>query len=65
MAREARLACAAVLPHAFTLWQAASAPRTQAFLLLGTLFLLPVILIYVGWSYWFFRGKLRVGIGYH
>jgi len=54
-----------IVPHAFTLWQAASAPRTQAFLLLGTLFLLPVILIYVGWSYWVFRGKLRVGIGYH
>jgi cytochrome d ubiquinol oxidase subunit II len=54
-----------IVPHAFTLWQAASAPRTQAFLLLGTLFLLPVILLYVGWSYWVFRGKLRADVGYH
>ena len=54
-----------IVPHAFTLWQAASAPRTQAFLLLGTLVLLPVILIYVGWSYWVFRGKLRADVGYH
>jgi cytochrome d ubiquinol oxidase subunit II len=54
-----------IVPHAFTLWQAASAPRTQAFLLVGTLFLLPVILIYVGWSYWVFRGKLRADVGYH
>jgi len=42
-----------------TLWEAASSPRTQAFLLVGTLFLLPVILTYSGWSYWVFRGKVR------
>jgi cytochrome d ubiquinol oxidase subunit II len=54
-----------IVPHAFTLWQAASAPRTQAFLLLGTLFLLPVILLYFAWSYWVFRGKLRGDVGYH
>jgi len=41
-----------------TLWEAASSPRTQAFLLVGTLFLLPVILTYSGWSYWVFRGKV-------
>ena len=38
---------------------------TQAFLLVGTLFLLPMILIYTGWSYWVFRGKVRGDIGYH
>ncbi len=54
-----------VVPHRFTLWQAASAEGTQAFLLVGTLFLLPVILMYVGWSYWVFRGKVRADIGYH
>jgi cytochrome d ubiquinol oxidase subunit II len=31
----------------------------------GTLFLLPVILLYVTWSYWVFRGKVRAGHGYH
>jgi len=54
-----------IVPHRFTLWQAASDPSTQAFLLVGTLFLLPVILIYTSWSYWVFRGKVRADIGYH
>ena len=31
-----------IVPHHFTLWQAASSRSTQAFLLVGTLFLLPV-----------------------
>ena len=48
-----------VVPFRFTLWEAASAPSTQAFLLVGTLFMLPVILMYSGWSYWVFRGKVR------
>ena len=50
-----------VVPFHFTLWEAASSPRTQAFLLVGTLFMLPVILMYSGWSYWVFRGKVRAG----
>jgi len=54
-----------IVPHHFTLWQAASSDRTQAFLLIGTLVLLPVILMYTGWSYWVFRGKVRSEIGYH
>jgi cytochrome bd ubiquinol oxidase subunit II len=54
-----------IVPHTFTLWQAASSNSTQAFLLVGTLFLLPVILVYTGWSYWVFRGKVRADIGYH
>ena len=54
-----------IVPHHYTLWQAASSPSTQAFLLVGTLVLLPVILLYTGWSYWVFRGKVRGDIGYH
>jgi len=54
-----------IVPYRFTLWQAAANPSTQAFLLVGTLFLLPVILMYSGWSYWVFRGKARADIGYH
>jgi cytochrome d ubiquinol oxidase subunit II len=54
-----------IVPGHFTLWEAASSEATQAFLLVGTLFLLPVILFYTGWSYWVFRGKVREGIGYH
>jgi cytochrome bd ubiquinol oxidase subunit II len=54
-----------IVPHHFTLSQAASSPGTQAFLLVGTLFLLPVILVYSSWSYWVFRGKVRADVGYH
>jgi cytochrome d ubiquinol oxidase subunit II len=54
-----------IVPYHFTLWQAASSPSTQAFLLIGTLFLLPIILMYTAWSYWVFRGKVRADVGYH
>jgi cytochrome d ubiquinol oxidase subunit II len=53
-----------VVPHHYSLWQAASSPSTQAFLLIGTLFLVPVILMYTAFSYWVFRGKIRDDIGY-
>jgi cytochrome d ubiquinol oxidase subunit II len=54
-----------IVPGHFTLEQAAASQSTQAFLLIGTLFLLPVILLYTGWSYWVFRGKVRPDAGYH
>jgi cytochrome bd ubiquinol oxidase subunit II len=54
-----------IVPFHYTLWQAASSNSTQAFLLIGTLFLLPVILMYTAWSYWVFRGKVRGDVGYH
>ena len=53
------------IPPALTLWDAAAAPKSQAFMLVGTLLLLPVILLYVAWSYWVFRGKVREAHGYH
>jgi cytochrome d ubiquinol oxidase subunit II len=53
-----------IVPYQLTLWEASSSPRTQAFLLVGTLFLLPVILTYSSWSYWVFRGKVRADVGY-
>ena len=54
-----------IVPHHYTLREAASSQSTQAFLLVGTLFLLPIILLYTAWSYWVFRGKVRADIGYH
>jgi cytochrome d ubiquinol oxidase subunit II len=54
-----------IVPPAISLWDAAATPRSQAFLLLGTLFLLPVILGYTAWSYWVFRGKAPAGSDYH
>jgi cytochrome d ubiquinol oxidase subunit II len=54
-----------IAPPSITLSAAASSPSTQAFLLVGTLVLLPVIVMYTAWSYWVFRGKVRADIGYH
>jgi cytochrome d ubiquinol oxidase subunit II len=54
-----------IVPYAFTLWQAAAVPSTQMFLLIGTLFLLPIIFTYLGWSYYVFRGKVTADLGYH
>jgi len=54
-----------VVPYSVTLWDAAASPGSQAFLLVGTLFLLPIILMYTGWSYYVFRGKVRAELGYH
>ena len=53
-----------IVPFKVTVWEAAASPSTQAFLLVGTLLLLPIILTYTGWSYWVFRGKVRADVGY-
>ena len=34
-------------------------------MLFGVIFLLPVILGYIVFVYWLFRGKVREGEGYH
>ncbi|WP_273028547.1 cytochrome d ubiquinol oxidase subunit II [Massilia timonae] len=54
-----------VVPPAITIWEAASPPQSQGFALVGTLFILPIILMYTGWSYWVFRGKVKHDAGYH
>jgi cytochrome d ubiquinol oxidase subunit II len=54
-----------IVPPSITIWEAASAPPSQGFALVGTLFILPFILMYTVWSYYVFRGKVRAGEGYH
>jgi cytochrome bd ubiquinol oxidase subunit II len=51
-----------IVPYQYTLWQAAADESTQAFLLIGTLLLIPLILVYTAWSYWVFRGKVRADL---
>jgi cytochrome bd ubiquinol oxidase subunit II len=46
-------------------WDTAAAPASQIFMLLGTLLLLPIVLGYIGFVYWLFRGKVREGESYH
>jgi cytochrome bd ubiquinol oxidase subunit II len=54
-----------LVPPSVTIWDAAAVPSSQAFMLVGTLVLLPVILAYTVFVYWTFRGKMRHGEGYH
>lgn len=54
-----------VVPPSVTVWQAAAAPSSQLFLLIGVLILMPFVLFYTGYSYFVFRGKVRLGEGYH
>ncbi|MFL9828726.1 cytochrome d ubiquinol oxidase subunit II [Rhodoplanes sp. SY1] len=53
------------VPPVLTIWDAAAAPSSQAFMLAGTVILLPIILAYVAFVYWLFRGKVREGDSYH
>jgi cytochrome bd ubiquinol oxidase subunit II len=54
-----------IIPPSVTIWQAAAPPESQSFLLVGALVMFPIILAYTGYSYWIFRGKVRIGTGYH
>jgi cytochrome d ubiquinol oxidase subunit II len=54
-----------IVPPGITIHEAAAPPSTQAFLLAGAAVLIPVILVYTGFVYWIFRGKVRPGEGYH
>jgi cytochrome d ubiquinol oxidase subunit II len=54
-----------IVPPDLSIWEAASPPETQMFLLTGMVVLLPIILFYTGYSYWIFRGKISHDIGYH
>ncbi|AHK78991.1 ubiquinol oxidase subunit II [Ectothiorhodospira haloalkaliphila] len=53
------------VPPEHTFWDASSSPDAQLFTLVGILFVVPIILAYTAWTYWVFRGKVRVGEGYH
>jgi cytochrome d ubiquinol oxidase subunit II len=54
-----------IVPPSMTIWQAAAAPATQIFMLLGTLVMLPIVIGYTIFVYWTFSGKVRQGEGYH
>jgi len=54
-----------LVPPTLTIWQTAAAPASQIFMLIGTIFLLPIILGYIIFVYWLFWGKVREGEGYH
>jgi cytochrome d ubiquinol oxidase subunit II len=54
-----------LVPPSLTVWDTAAATSSQIFMLIGTLLLLPLILGYVVFIFWLFRGKVREGESYH
>lgn len=54
-----------IVPPGLTIWDAASPPSSQGFVLVGLIILLPAILGYTYWSYSVFKGKVAADSGYH
>ncbi len=54
-----------LIPPSLTIAEAAAPDKSLAFLLVGAVVLIPMIMLYTGYSYWVFRGKVRHGDHYH
>ena len=54
-----------IVPPSLSIWDAASPPSSQGFVLAGLVVLLPAILGYTWWSYSVFKGKVAADAGYH
>jgi cytochrome d ubiquinol oxidase subunit II len=54
-----------IVPHAVTIRDAAAPDNSLAFLLVGAVVLVPMILGYTAYAYWVFRGKVKSVGGYH
>ena len=54
-----------IVPPALTIRDAAAPESSLGFALVGAAILLPIILIYTGYAYWVFRGKVDPEAGYH
>lgn len=53
-----------IIPYKMTLWQAASPDNSLSFILIGAIIMLPVLLIYTGYAYRIFGGKVNDVIHY-
>ena len=49
----------AALPGVMTIWEASSMHRTQAIVAGAIVVILPIIIAYIGYGYWIFRGKTK------
>ncbi|MCS3422505.1 cytochrome d ubiquinol oxidase subunit II [Rahnella sp. BIGb0603] len=54
-----------IIPPSVSIWEASAPPQSQGFMLVGALFIIPIILVYTFWSYYVFRGKVTPEQGYH
>ncbi len=54
-----------IVPPDISIWDAASPPETQGFMLIGVALMMPFVLGYTAYVYWVFRGKVVPDAGYH
>lgn len=54
-----------VAPYGVDFREAAAPDNALGLMLVGVVFILPLILAYTGWVYWVFRGKVTAEAGYH
>lgn len=54
-----------IVPPSLTIVEAAAPDSSLKFALVGTVVLVPLILIYTAYAYWVFRGKVDPDEGYH
>ncbi|MCL4139605.1 UNVERIFIED_CONTAM: hypothetical protein GTU68_033590 [Idotea baltica] len=54
-----------IIPPGLTIVEAAAPDKSLRFALVGTVVLVPLILIYTAYAYWVFRGKIDPEEGYH
>ena len=54
-----------VIPTEVTIYDAASPYKSQLFMFVGAVVLVPLILGYTAYAYYVFRGKMEKGEGYH
>lgn len=54
-----------IAPPSISIWDAAAPSESLAFLLVGAVVLIPMILGYTAYAYWVFRGKVDPAEGYH
>jgi cytochrome d ubiquinol oxidase subunit II len=54
-----------IVPRSLTIWQVASPPESQIFILVGVAIIIPIVLLYTGHSYYVFRGKVSEEDMYH
>ncbi len=53
-----------LIPYKINLWQAASDSSSMTFLLFGAFIMLPILILYTGYAYYIFRGKVNETIHY-
>ena len=54
-----------IVPPSLSIWEAASSPHAQGFVLVGAAIMIPAVLAYTFYSYRVFRGKVTAEEGYH